>query len=280
MVARRLLLALGVALVLSIIFTLTIMKRLGANRPVEAANNRYVAASMDLNPGTALNSSNLKMVDWPASMPLEGPFTKVEDLNGRTLLFPVPAGQPIVTKLVSAVGAGYGLQAKIPDGMRAISLRSDDIIGVSGFLLPGTHVDVLVTYHPVINGTTQTTPVTEIVLQNVQVLAAGQNTQPDPQGKATTTNVVTLLVSPEDAEKVTLATAQGTVQFVLRNGSDQEKVEQGLTKLGTFGAPQAPVKVDVPAVAAVKKPVIPPAPVKQPYVIQTVRGEKTSEEKF
>ncbi|HEY4358418.1 MAG TPA: Flp pilus assembly protein CpaB [Acidobacteriaceae bacterium] len=278
MVARRLLLALGVALVLSIIFTLTIMKRLGSSRPVEAANNRYVAASLDLNPGTVLNSTNLKMIDWPVATPLEGPFAKVEDLNGRTLLFPVAAGQPVLAKLVSAVGAGYGLQAKIPDGMRAISLRSDDIIGVSGFLLPGTHVDVLVTYHPIVNGVAQTNPITEIVLQNVQVLAAGQNTQPDPQGKATTTNVVTLLVSPEDAEKVTLATAQGTVQFVLRNGSDQEKIEQGLTKLGTFGAPQTPVKVDVPAVAAVKKPVIPP--VKPPYVVQTVRGEKTSEEKF
>ena len=130
--------------------------------------------------------------------------------------------------------AGAGLTANIPSGMRAISVRSDEVVGVAGFLLPGTHVDVLMTYHSV----TAPEPQTLTVLQDVVVLAAGQQIHPQPDGKPISVNVVTLLLKPEDAEKVVLATSLGVIYFVLRNGADEEQALSppvGLSQL--TGAP-------------------------------------------
>lgn len=275
MVARRLVTALLLALAVSALFTMWLSRKMSRPHTAEAATHRYVAAAQNLDPGTLLTASSLKMVDWPSTSPLEGAFAKPEDIVGRTLLYPLGAGQPVVERQLAAPGAGVGLSAKIPDGMRAISLRDDEVVGVAGFLLPGTHVDVLVTYRSP-NGD-QT--ITQIVLQDVQVLAAGQKTQADPDGKAATANVVTLLVSPPDAEKVMLATSQGSVHFVLRNGSDRERVDDQLTKMGTLGAftqttPAAPVS------PAPRKPAVAAAPQKQAYVVQTLRGDKVTEEKF
>src|SRR6185437_14213573 len=126
---------------------------------------------------------------------------------GRSLLYPMDKGQLITDKVLSASGSGLGLAGMIPDGMRAISLRSDEVVGVAGFLLPGTHVDVLVTMHPPGGAD----PVTNTVLQDVQVLASGQKIEPDPEGKPVNTTVVTLLVKPDDAERVDLASTQGIV---------------------------------------------------------------------
>ena len=279
MVARRLMTALLLALVVSGLFTFWLSRKLGGSRTVQAANHRYVAAAQNLDPGTVISATTLKLVDWPSGVPLEGSFTKPEDVANRTLLYPVAAGQPIQERSLAAAGAGIGLSAKIPDGMRAMSLRDDEVVGVAGFLLPGTHVDVLVTCHSPQNNETTSS----IVLQDVQVLAAGQKTQADPDGKAATTNVVTLLVSPTDAEKLTLATAQGSVHFVLRNGSDRERIVDQPTKFFTSGTvvassrPAGLPPVAAPSPAAHK---VEPTPEKKPYIVQTVRGDKATEEKF
>ncbi len=279
MVARRLMTALLLALVVSGLFTFWLSRKLGGSRTVEAANHKYVAAAQNLDPGTVISASTLKLVDWPSGVPLEGSFTKPEDVANRTLLYPVAAGQPIQERSLAALGAGIGLSAKIPDGMRAMSLRDDEVVGVAGFLLPGTHVDVIVTYHSAQNNDTTS----DIVLQDVQVLAAGQKTQADPDGKAATTNVVTLLVSPGDAQKLTLATAQGTVHFVLRNGSDRLKVNQQPAKfyMPTSNVPVprfTGAQIPVPAAPAPRKPDV--VVEKKAYVVQTVRGDKSTEEKF
>lgn len=283
MVARRLMTALLLALAVSGLFTFWLSRKLGSSHTVEAANHKYVAAAQNLDPGTVLSAAQLKMVDWPSSVPVEGSFLKPEDVANRTLLYPVAAGQPIQERSLAAAGAGIGLSAKIPDGMRAMSLRDDEVVGVAGFLLPGTHVDVIVTYH---NAQTNDTT-SDIVLQDVQVLAAGQKMQADPDGKAATTNVVTLLVSPGDAQKLTLATAQGSVHFVLRNGSDRLKVNQTPTKFfmpSTGAAPSRAVSLPplqgpaAPAAAPVRKPEV--VAEKKQYVVQTVRGDKATEEKF
>lgn len=118
------------------------------------------------------------------------------------------------------VGSGIGLTVKIPEGMRAASVRSDEIIGVAGFLFPGSHVDVLVTFR----SDTIPTPATQIVLQDVEVLTVGQKIEPEPGGKAENVGVVTLLLNPEDAQKIVLASTQGTIHFVLRNGADRGRV--------------------------------------------------------
>ena len=194
MTARRLLAALLIALVASGLFTLWVGKRMRKPAVVAVPQLRYAASLDNLNAGQTLEKAELNLVDWPADKPLKGGFAKPEDLAGRTVLFPLSAGEPILERDLAAAGSGSGLTTRIPPGMRAISLKSDEVVGVAGFLLPGTHVDVLVTYH----GTgPQGGVATTTVLQDTQILAAGQKMQPDPEGKPSSVDVVTLLVSPD-----------------------------------------------------------------------------------
>ncbi len=271
MIARRLILSLFLSLVGSALFTFWLSQRFTRAHAVAPPKTQsYVASSVPIQAGEALNPANVKMVEWPVSSPLEGAFTKPEQVAGRTVLYPLAAGQPILDRQLSAAGSGIGLTAKIPEGMRAISLRSDQIVGVAGFLLPGTHVDVLVTFHP------QNSPdaITTTVLQDVQILAAGQKMTPDADAKAATTDVVTLLVKPDDAERVVLASQQGTVHFVLRNGSDHEKTSSAPAQVSSFGGY---TPTPVPGGQTQPQPLYthkapPPAP--KPYTVVTMYGNK------
>jgi pilus assembly protein CpaB len=157
--------------------------------------------------------------------------------------------------------------------MRAISIRSNDVVGVAGFLYPGSHVDVLLTYRP----DTASTPLTQTILQDVDVLTAGQTLEPDPKGKPQTVNVVTLLLSPRDAQKLVLATQQGSVQFVLRNGTDQNKPDQKPVLASQLIADAAPPEPR-PHVASAA----PPKPPRPPdyYTVETIEGEKHTVTKF
>jgi pilus assembly protein CpaB len=184
------------------------------------------------------------------------------------LSYPLPADQPITERQLSSPGAGVGLATRIPTGMRAISLKSDEVMGVAGFMVPGTHVDVLVTFRTGNVGGDQTT---ETVLQDVQILAVDQKTAPDPQGKATTANVVTLLVNPDDAEKAVLAAAQGAVHFVLRNGTDHDHVSEKPIMLN--GKPDEPVHTGARKSVAVQ-------PVVKAYEVVTVEGTQKRTESF
>jgi pilus assembly protein CpaB len=214
---RRLTSAFIIALVVSGIFTYWLSQRFTKTHAAPpAAKSQYVAAAANMEAGQAIKAENLRMVDWPANVPLPGAFTAAQPVVGRVVLYPLAAGEPILERQLANPGSGVGLTVKIPDGMRAISLRTDEIVGVAGFLLPGTHVDVLVTLKPPTGDSITTT-----VLQNVEILTAGQKTEPDPEGKPATATVVTLLVKPEDAEKVDLASTNGIIHFVLRNGVDQ-----------------------------------------------------------
>ena len=275
MTARRLLAALLMALTGSALFTFWISRRFA--KPVAAApQQRYVAAVNPLDAGQALDRVGLTLVDWPADKPLVGAFAKPEDIVGRVVLYPLSPGQPILDRDLSAPGSGVGLTTRIPEGMRAISLKTDQVVGVAGFLLPGTHVDVLVTFR------TQDSPnpISSTVVQDAQVIAAGQKMQPDPEGKPTTVDVVTLLVNPLDAERVVLASSQGTVHFVLRNGTDHQHVDDHATQLAELGrsAPLAPKPAaTVPAhrTGATVTPTEPKA-----YVVHTMAGDKQTAESF
>jgi pilus assembly protein CpaB len=231
---------------------------------------QYVAASKPLEAGEVLKTTSLELVDWPASLPLTGGFTKLSDVVGRIVLFPLPGGEPILDLQLAAAGASAGLSANIPDGMRAVSVRSDEIVGVAGFLLPGTHVDVLMTYHSVASPEPQTLT----VLQDVVVLAAGQQTQPQPGAKAVSVNVVTLLLDPEDAEKLVLATSLGVIHFVLRSGGDKEQAltpPVGLDQLaGAIPPPPGPAVVPTAV-----KPLRPPR-----YEVETILGDKQVVNRF
>jgi pilus assembly protein CpaB len=268
---RRLVLALAIAVAISGVFTLWISRKIGKIRANQVETRSYVAAAHQIEAGQVLKSDDLKTVNWPESDPLDGAHNQPGDVIGRTALYPISAGAPIQDEQLAAAGSGIGLSAEIPHGMRALSLRSDEIVGVAGFLFPGTHVDVLVTYI----AQNSPAPVTSIVLQDVEVLAVGQRMEPDPKGKPLPVGVVTLLVSPGDAEKAVLASAQGKVQFVLRNSSDAAQVLTSPAQMGELG--QASAKVPAARVKSVQPSG--EAPVEH-YSVEVVAGDKTTTETF
>jgi len=182
---------------------------------------QIVASAQPLEAGTQLAADQLVLVEWPSNLPLDGAITHPEQAVGRILLYPVPVKEPIRESLLAAPGSAVGLTAKIPDGMRAVAVVTNEVNNVSGFLFPGSHVDVLVTFR----GEGGTEAMTTTVLQNIEVLSTGERLQPDPSGKPQNVKVVTLLMTPDAAQKLMLASNQGTVQFVLRNGADQEQAE-------------------------------------------------------
>jgi len=161
--------------------------------------------------------------------------------------------------------------------MRAVAIRSNEIIGVAGFLYPGSKVDLLMTFTP--PGSGNNVPITQTVLQNVEVLTAGQTIEPDPQGKPQAVNVVTLLLSPEDSQKLQLASGQGNIQFVLRSGADQKTAELRPTRLdeleiGSHRA--APPVVAAPGVRHPKKA----TPANPIYMLEVIQGTQRSVQKF
>jgi pilus assembly protein CpaB len=264
MIKRRLSSAFLVALLVSGACTYLLSRKLKLHNAA-APTQPYVAAAAPLDAGEVLQVAKLKLVQWPVSVPLAGAFVKPQDLVGRSLLYPLAEGAPILDRDLAIPGTG--LTTKIPDGMRALALRSDEVVGVAGFLFPGSHVDVLVTYR----STTDPEPATATVLQNVEVLAAGSQVQPNLDGKPSSVNVVTVLVTPNDAERVVLASTQGTIHFVLRNSEDHGQVNSvpvGLAELipGT-GPPPAT------ASRAIRT-----GPIRRaaPEVVETVIGDKQS----
>ena len=256
-----------IALMISGAFTLWLSTRYSKNRSVAPppAKSQYVAAAADLQVDQEIRANNLRMIDWPASAPLSGAFTNPGALIGRIAMYPVAEGEPILERQLSPPGSGNGITLKIPTGMRAISLHSDDIVGVAGFLLPGTHVDVLATLH----ASNDSDPQTVTVLQDTVVLAAGQKTEPDPEGKASSATEVTILVKPEDAERVVLASNQGTIHFALRNGVDREQFKGPPALLAGLSG-------TTPPAVAVKVKEAPKAPEQlaaKTYTVETILGK-------
>jgi len=258
--AKRLMMALLAALLISALFTFWLSRRLARAAHVAPAQKQLmVAANQTLEAGELLKPGSLRLVEVPTA--LAGSFSKVDEVMGRVVLFPLAKDQPILNAYLAPVGVGVGLTAKIPSGMRAISVRSDEVVGVAGFLLPGTHVDVLLTYH----SDKSPDPRTVTVLQDVVVLAAGQQFRPDPEGKPISDNtVVTLLLKPEDSEKLVLATSLGAIHFVLRNGADKGQESSSSVGLDELTGTVAPPAKAQAAIATPRKP----------YQVETILGDK------
>jgi len=218
--SKRILIALTLALFVSVLCTWLVSRKLTATPKVQKQPDvLYAAPSRALQAGEVLKAEDMEVVAWPGNDPLEGAFSQTAEAIGREVLFPLAKGQPLLDSDLSAAGSGTGLASEIPDGMRAVALHSDEVVGVAGFLVPGSHLDVLVTYHSEISPE----PVTATVLQNTVVLAAGHQLEPDPTGKTADVTVVTLLLTPEQAERAVLASTQGAIHFVLRNGADTSR---------------------------------------------------------
>jgi len=256
------------ALVVSLVITFFLYNRI--KRQYEGAQLiKVVAAAKPLDTGAPLTTADLTVMDWPSNAPLEGTFHKPEDLNGRIVMFPIAYKEPIREALLAAPGATVGLTAKIPDGMRAVAVVTNEVNNVSGFLFPGSHVDVLVSFRP--EGGKD--PLTSTVLQNIEVLSTGEKLQPDPSGKPQNVKVVTLLLTPDDAEKLLLAGNQGTIQFVLRNASDDAKpVTRPVSLKDLQGATTAPAAPVAKRAAAPKPPAT--------YDVEVYDGSKRNTAKF
>ncbi len=223
MKAKRLLTALVVALLVSGLFTFWLSRRVAKAARVNVPQKQlYVAAGKALEAGELLKPGSLQLVEWPASSPLTGGFTKIDDVAGRVVLYPLAKGEPILERQLAAAGAGAGLTANIPSGMRAISVRSDEVVGVAGFLLPGTHVDVLMTYHSVtVPGATNADGVA-----GCGGSCRGAADSSRSRWQADQRQRGDAAAEAGGRGKVVLATSLGAIHFVLRNGADEEQAAQ------------------------------------------------------
>jgi pilus assembly protein CpaB len=200
-----------------------------------------VLAARSLPIGSVVTEQDVKTVAWPGNAVPSGYIGSVADALGRGVITPVAENEPLLAAKVSTKDAGGGLPIIIRDGMRAMSVRVDEIIGVAGFVLPGTHVDVMLTLD---KGDNRSQAITRTILQNVQVLAAGQQVQRDKEGKPQTVTAVTLLVTLEDAELLVLAGKEGRLQLALRNTLDTLSIATAGAKADQLApggaAPRAP----------------------------------------
>ena len=250
-------------------------------REVEVRSLYQVVAAHDMPMGAMVTKDYVKLVPWPASSPVDKGFTTIESVLNRGLITPVVANEPLTEYNLAPLESGAGLPPSIPEGMRAVSLKVNEVIGVAGFVVPGTHVDVLVTLR---RGDDS---ISRAVVSDVQVLTAGTryDQQKARDGQPIPTSVVTLLVSPQDAERVALAANEGQIMLTLRNPMDRKLTDTpGMRTAGLLGqaAPQPVVKSVEGRRVAVKPPPPPPPaavePVARIYTVEAIRAAKRSEE--
>ena len=258
-------------------------------REVEVASLEAVVAARQIPLGTIVTKDHVKVVPWPARNPVPGSFTKIEDVLNRGAIVEVAENEPLTESKLAALGAGGGLPPTIPEGMRAISVKTNEVVGVAGFVVPGTRVDVVVILAK--NDTTNKEPISRAVVSNVQVLTAGTRFDQEKaraEGKPIPSTVVTLLVTPEDAERISLAAAEGEIMLTLRNPLDvAPTITSGVRMANLLAAPGAPVTIkNVEGRRVVKAPPPPPQPAPAPapapapkiYTVEAIRAAKRTEE--
>jgi pilus assembly protein CpaB len=252
------------------------------NQPVRQVNTptqAVVVAAADLQLGAELKKDDLQVVLFPAGKTPEGTFAKPEEVIGRGLIVPIVKNEPILKAKLASKEAGFGLPPVIPEGMRAVSVRVNEVVGVAGYVLPGNRVDVVATASPT-DARADTT--SKVVLSNVQVLTAGTRMEQNgDQSKPVQVTVVTLLVYPEQAERLALASTEGKIQLALRNPLDQgAPVTPGIKTSGLMGTVAAPVRQSAGASRPrAAQPVTQsvPAPAALPTV-EMIRGDKRAQE--
>jgi pilus assembly protein CpaB len=249
-----------------------------------SATTRIITAARDLQIGTVIHDGDLATGEWVGALPKGAVVTKEIALE-RGVVSDLYAGEPILESRLAAAGAGGGLAATIRQGMRACAVRVDDVVGVAGFVRPGMHVDVLVSgTGPGV--TASEGPKVRTLLQNIEVLSAGTDIQKDNEGKPVQVQVVNLLVTPEQAELLSLATNQTKIQLVLRNPLDTDSPKTPGVAMSSLFSEETPKPRNVVFKRPpVKPPVQPPVQVEKPpapriYLIQVLNGGKHTEEKF
>ncbi len=281
---RRFITVMGIsllfALVISTLFYSITSRRAGQPRTQKKVEMTTVAtAAVALSVGQEIKPADVKLVSIARDRFPAGGFEKVEQVVGRPVISSILLDEPVMGGRLAERGSGFGLAPLIPTGMRAVTVKVNEVIGVAGFLVSGMRVDVLVTMRPAGEGGART----NTVLQNIVVAAAGQQIQPDATGKAVNVPVVTLLVTPDQAEALTLAGNEGRIQLVLRNSGDQTMARTRGSEVGDLYAPNRPVAATVRRTAPPRAPVaaapaalvaLPPPPEE----VQVIRGSQMSME--
>jgi pilus assembly protein CpaB len=250
-------------------------------REVEVASLEAVVAAKSIPVGTIVTRDHVRLVPWPARSPVPGSFTSIDAVVNRGAIVEVSENEPLTESKLAPLGSGGGLPPTIPEGMRAISVRTNEVIGVAGFVIPGTRVDVLVTVKQRSN---ESEPISRAVVSNVQVLTAGTRFDQEKartEGKPIPSTVVTLLVTPQDAERISLAASEGQITLTLRNPLDVARTETNGVRMASLLAEPAAAPIPKRTEGRrvfVQPPPPAPAPASRMYTVEAIRAAKRSEE--
>lgn len=274
---KRLLTVVMVAVLVALVITAIFYQITVGRQPTRAdvETRTLVVATRELDMGAQITPEDVREVDFPAQAYPDGGFENIDQVIDRSVVNPILVNEAVVAGRVTEPGAGVGLASKIPEGMRAVAVSVNQVSSVSGFILPGSKVDVLLTGTPLSEEGRATTT----VLENLQVISTAHKVQPDANGRPENVPVVNLLVTAEQAELLTLAAAEGRIQLVLRNPNDLEETAGGRDiarsddlfakgnvrkKVQASNRPARPVAVSRPAPP-------PPPPVLE---IEMIRGKE------
>jgi pilus assembly protein CpaB len=247
---------------------------------------KLVAAVHMLEIGTLIRAEDIKLIDWPGNLPT-GAIQTLDAATGRGVISPIYDSEPLVENRLAPRGAGAGLAATIPTGMRAVAVRVNDLVGVSGFVGPGMRVDVIISGNPPGNANASTGTLSKTILQDIQVLSAGPKFQRDEEGKPVSVAVVNLLVTPEQAETLSLASNEMRIQLVLRNPLDKDLAKTPGTAVanlfsGVTGLPaiQPAVEYRPGRVSYRHAPSEVVMAHSEPILVEVINGTKRTELKF
>jgi len=276
---NRLLMIGFVALAMGAFVSFVVYRNLQSSRSGNSQPGEEVlVAAEDLQVGTKIEDKDIKFVRFPSGDLPAGVFHFKNKVVGRGVVQPIARGEFILTPKLAGENAGSGLPALIPPGMRAVSVRVNDTTSVAGFVLPGTHVDVLLTGNP--SGSNE--QVTTTVLENIAVIATGQKLERNAAGEPQSTPVITLLVSPDDAQRLTLASTQGHIQLALRNPLDTKQEDLAAARANalykSLAAATPPPTVTPRPVRHVAPPPVAPPP--NTFTVEVYKGDKKEEQKF
>ncbi|MDQ2974352.1 MAG: Flp pilus assembly protein CpaB [Acidobacteriota bacterium] len=229
---KRFFVVLAGALVFGLLAAVTVSRYLASAQAYSKDLNRVVVAKVAIPVGTKIIAEQVMAVQFSKESTPDGVFESADKLIGRVAVVNIAPREPVTESRLAPVGTAGGLSAVIPEGYRAMTVKVDDVVGISGFIMPGTLVDVVVVITP--SDTSNQDPISKIVLQSIKVLANGQNIdKPESEREPNSVKAVTLLVTPEQAEKLALAASEGKLQLVMRNSIDEgDEHTNGVNKRG------------------------------------------------
>ena len=288
---KRFIIALAGAVICGLIGVMLVTRYLSQVEAFTKDLGNVVVARQEIPLGTKITREQLTLAQIPNGSTPVGAFKKIDDVAGRVAITPIGVRETVTSMKLAPEGAGGGLPAVIPEGYRAMTVKVDDVVGISGFVMPGSYVDVVAVITPQTQGET-TGPISKIVLQHIKVLASGAKIDsPENQREPSKVNAVTLMVTPEEAEKLVLATNEGKLQLVMRNYRDDENTEtKGANKSTLLSgenvkpepAPPGEEKPDAPkqwvrhtlVMPKREKPASPPVGIQKQNSVELIEGSK------